>query len=438
MQGVERVRGGFRSARARLVPLVLMSSLAAAFVGVRIKGFGAKPHARGIAGPAAAPPSASASASPDSSGLGAPAPVPSSRVAEHTTRMLHEDAHRTHRARGRIPLAAKVAWQAKTAGGMEAQITTSPDEQTLYVASLDGTVSAFARDGTKTWTLSLGDRVYSSPCVADDGTIYIGTDAKSFAAIAPEGRVKWRLETDADADTGAVIAKDGNIVFAAGTFVYSVRPGGDVAWRFHAKRKIFTAPAIADDGTVYVGSQDHHAYAIKPNGQLAWSVDLGADVDGAPAIGDDGAIFFGDDDDEIVRLGATGDIAWRTKTGGFVRGALSIARNGDVLAGVYGPSPREVRVSPDDGAIRGAFPIRGTGARELGVHGGALEDDTGALAFGAQDDAVYALEPSGAIRWKFPTEGDVDAPVTLLSDGSLVFASDEGDGADGRVYFLSP
>ena len=352
--------------------------------------------------------------------------------------MVHGDPHHTHRAHGKIPREAKIAWELRTAGGMQAQITASPDEQTLYIASLDGSVVAVGRDGAKKWTATLGDRVYSTPCVADDGTIYVGSDAKAFYALTPDGHTKWKLETDSDADTGATLTKDGTIVFASGTTVYGVRAGGDVAWRFRAKRKIFTAPAVADDGMIVVGSQDHHVYALKPNGQLAWSTDLSADVDGSAAIGDDGAIFVGTDAGEIVRLGAAGEVAWRANLGGYVRGALSIARNGDVLAGVYGPSPREVRVKAASGDVSGAFPIHGTGAREFGIHGGALEDDDGALVFGAQDDAVYAVEASGAIRWRLPTTGDVDAPLTLLSDGSLVVASDEADGTSGRVYFLSP
>jgi outer membrane protein assembly factor BamB len=102
-----------------------------------------------------------------------------------------------------------------------------------------------------------------------------------------------------------------------------------------------------------------------------------------------------------------------------------------VLAGVYGPSPREVRVAADGGRV-GAFSVAGPGSHEFGVHGGALEDDDGALVFGAQDDALYVVDAAGALEWRFVTGGDVDAPATLLSDGSLVVGSD-----DGKVYLFA-
>jgi outer membrane protein assembly factor BamB len=346
--------------------------------------------------------------------------------------MIHGDDHHTHRAHGHGPRVGQIAWVYEADGPIEAQITTSPDEQTLYVATLKGSLIALTRDGKRRWTVDLGDRTYAAPCVGDDGTIYVGSDAHRFFAVDAEGRVKWTLETNADADTGAMIASDRTVVFAAGMEVLAVRPGGELAWRFAAKGKVFTAPARADDGVLVVGSQDHHAYGVGPRGALAWSTDLGADVDGAPAIGDDGAIYLGTDGGELVRLDGKGAILWRTNLGGFVRGTLSVGRNGDVLAGVYGPTPRVVRVGPD-GAVLGTFAIQGTGAREFGVHGGPVEDDDGNLFFGAQDDAVYSVTPTGSLRWRYAVEDDVDAPATILADGSLVVGSD-----DGKVYAFGP
>jgi len=361
-------------------------------------------------------------------GLGA-GPPPSLADRPPGVRMLHGDARHTHRAPGHAPRSApRVAWSRDVGGPIQAQVTTSSDEQTLYVASLGGKLSALARaDGTPRWELDLGERVYSTPCVAPDGTIFVGSDARKLVLVSPDGKVKWSLETDGDADTGPVIAEDGSVVYAAGRMVYDVTPLGYVKWRFGARRKVFTAPAIGQHGRIFFGSQDHRAYALAPDGRLVWSVDLGFDVDGAPAVGDDGSVFVGTDGDEVVRIDADdGRVVWRAKVGGYVRGTLSVARNGDVLAGVYGPAPRAVRLTAEDGSLRGEFRIQGTGAREFGVHGGCLEDAAGLLLFGAQDDSVYAIDEAGKLLWRFTTDGDVDAPVTLLGDGSVVVASDDG------------
>jgi outer membrane protein assembly factor BamB len=365
--------------------------------------------------------------------LRTPRPPAEGGVERRPTRMVHGGPRHEHRSGAHGPHAPKVGWRVAVPGAVAAQVTTSPDERTLYVATLAGNVVALAReDGKLRWTAALGERVYSAPLVHDDGTLYVGSDAKKLVALSPDGAVLWRLEVDGEADTGPVFAKDGTIVFSAGASVLSVRRGGDVAWRFTAKGKVFTAPAVTDSGLVIVGSQDDRVYAIDGTGAAAWATNLGADVDGAAVVGDDGAIYVGTDKGEVVRLDARGKVVWRTPVGGYVRGVLSLGRNGDVLVGTYGPVPHLVRLTPE-GLIWGAFPIKGTGAKEFGIHGGPLEDADGALYFGAQDDSAYAIDPEGRLRWRFPTGADVDAPLTMLSDGSLIVASE-----DGTVTMLLP
>ena len=408
-----------------MVVVAVLAAMVLTAVALKWRVMGRTPHGSTSAMPSPRPnPSASGA-----SGLGA-GPLPRDAPAPRaSTTMLHGDARHSHRSPGHATTTAPaLAWAHDVGGPVEAQVTSSPDEQTLYVASLGGTLTALARgDGSVRWSLELGDRVYATPLIADDGTIYVGSDAKKFSAISPDGKVKWSLDTDGDADSGPAMSADGAVIFAAGRMVYAVTPAGYVRWRFAARRKVFTAPAVGPQGRIFFGSQDHHVYALGPDGRLVWSVDLGADVDGAPAVDDHGSVFVGTDGDEVVRVDPDdGRVVWRANVGGYVRGTLSVARNGDVLAGVYGPRPRAVRLRPDDGGLRGDFAVQGTGARDFGVHGGALEDAAGTLVFGAQDDAVYAVDASGALLWRFVSGGDVDAPATLLSDGMLVVASDDG------------
>jgi outer membrane protein assembly factor BamB len=404
-----------------------------------------------LRGPASPRPSAAARASAShvtttapsgspgglSSPLRSPAASPSAAAASPSAaaapRMIHGGPRHLHRSGARGPRAVRVGWRAQIGGPIAAQVTASPDERTLYASTLTGSVVALGRDDGKTrWAAELGERVYSTPLVHDDGTLYVGSDAKRLVALSPEGRVLWRLEVEGEVDSGATFGSDGTIVFAAGPFVHAVRRGGDLAWRFAARNKVFTSPAVTGQGRIVFGSQDDHVRALGPGGALLWSTDLGADVDGAAVIGDDDAVYVGTDKGEVVRLDASGRVVWRTNVGGFVRGVLSLAGNGDVLAGTYGPVPRVVRLAPD-GAIRGGFAIQGTGAREFGIHGSPLEDGDGSLYFGAQDDAVYAIDPDGAVKWRFETGADVDAPLTMLGDGSLVIPSE-----DGTITMLLP
>ena len=278
----------------------------------------------GLLAPLRAPRDASGSARPDASETRL-ATAPDAVDASTPTgapRMVHGGPRHLHRSAARGPRTVTPGWRTNVGGPVAAQVTASPDERTLYVATLAGSVVALARsDGAKQWSAALGDRVYSTPLVHEDGTVYVGSDAKKLVALSPQGAVLWRLEVDGEADSGGVFAKDGTIVFAAGSSVHAVRRGGDLAWRFTAKGKVYTAPALTEEGLVIVGSQDHHVHALTAGGTLSWSTDLGADVDGAAAIGDDGAIYVGTDRGEVVRLDGRGRIAWRVGEGGMYAGS---------------------------------------------------------------------------------------------------------------------
>lgn len=412
---------------ARVLPVALLGALLVVSVVHRLR---TRPRSPAIA------PVSSAFALARDAGTGAsiarPVVASAGAAPPHAPSMTHGDARRTHRTNARGPVEAKLVWRTQLGGAIQGQVVASPDEKTLYAATLAGDLVALDREGKERFRVPLGDRAYGAPCVDAGGTVYVGSDAKQLVAVHADGRVGFRLELDGEADTACAIGDDGLVYLAAGRTLYAVRSRGDVAWRFAAKGKIFTAPALGAGGLVVVGSQDDSVYGVRA-GKAVFATNLGADVDGAATFGDDGSIFVGTDAGEVVKLDEHGAIAWRRPTAGFVRGPLSLAANGDVFAGVYGPTPAQLRIEPLAGTIVGRFPVPGTGSAEFGVHGGLLEDGVGAVYFGAQDDGIYAVAPDGSLRFRFATGGDVDAPLTLLGDGTLVAAAD-----DGFVYYFAP
>lgn len=349
-----------------------------------------------------------------------------------------------------MPAGPRVVFAADVGGAVATQVATSPDEKTLYVSTLGrgeraGALVALERDGRERFRVDLGGRSYASPAVAADGTVYVGSDAKQLFAVGPDGHVKHRVDLGDEVDTSPLILPGGDVVVCAGKRVVWLDARGNVKHRFEAKRKVYTSPALVPAGNaggaggagnagagsrdlVVVGAQDDHVYGLAADsGELVFAVSLGSDVDGSPAVGDDGVVVVGTDGGDVVRIARDGRVLGRVAVGGYVRGPLSVARNGDTLVGTYGPAPKLVRLRGD--TIVGLFPIQGTGAKELGIHGGPLEDALGTLYFGAQDDHVYGVATNGELVFDLRTGGDVDAPLTLLSDGTLIVPSE-----DGHVY----
>lgn len=364
------------------------------------------------------------------------APPPLGSVAQSPPSMLHLDARHTNRTPFLAPRSPVLSWTLD----LGAPIAAAPvvADGAIIVATLGGNIAAITPDGATRWSIAVKERVYGSPLVIGN-TIYVGVDAPPKPAkngsllmiSATTGSIKARLEIEGDADTSITPLADGaGVVFAAGKTIVAARPDGTVIWRYKTRRKVFGSPAITPDGSVVVGTQDDAVIAIGKTGELRWQTAIGSDVDGAPAIADDGTIFVGDDAGELVALRPhDGAIVWRKQLGGFVRGPISIARDGTVLASTYGPVPAIVAIAPADGAEVWRYNIRGTGAKEFGIHGSPIEDPTGMLVFGTQGDHLIALDQDGAMIWTLSVGGDVDATVIVAADKRLYAGCD-----DGKLY----
>lgn len=342
--------------------------------------------------------------------------------------MFRLDPTRTGRSPFVAPQSPKLVWSFDLGGPIAAAPAVSSGQ--IVVASLSGRVVALSLAGNPRWQTELGERIYGSPLVLGE-RIYLGVDKGHFVTLdAATGQVRARLDVDGDADTGAVPLADGGLAFAAGSTLYVLRADGAVRTRYKLRRKIYSSPALGRDGALFFGSQDDHLTALLPDGTTRFRVALGADADATPTIGDDGTVFIGTDAGEVWAVHPeTGQVRWQTKVGGYVRGPLSITRAGLVLAATYGPTPAVVALDGADGREAFRFAIRGTGAREFGIHAAPIEDAQGTLLFGAQDDFVYALSPEGALLWKVRVGGDVDATLILADDGALYAGAE-----DGKLY----
>ncbi|HQB42737.1 MAG TPA: PQQ-binding-like beta-propeller repeat protein [Polyangiaceae bacterium] len=356
---------------------------------------------------------------------------PKALVVAGPPTMFHLDpAHRN-----RSPFVGPASPSLSVLADLHAPIQTAPavlPNGTIVVETLDGHLFGLREDGTVVFKTPLEDRLYASPLVWKD-RLFIGTDDDRFVSLSSTGNVLWSLATDGDADTSASPTPDHGLVFAANETLFFARMDGTVVWRVRAKRKIYSSPAVDSDGSVYVGAQDQRVYGIRRTGVVRFATRLEQQVDCAPSIGEYGLLYVGTDGGAVVALDTqTGQVRWKTTVQGHVRGGLTVTRSHDVVAGVYGPSPRVVAMRGDTGEQLWSFSIPGTGAKEYGIHGSPVEDAQGNLYFGAQDDAVYSLTARGAFRWKAMTAGDVDAPVVIVSDGVLLAGSD-----DGKLYRIT-
>jgi len=137
------------------------------------------------------------------------------------------------------------------------------------------------------WTYETGNRVISSPAVAD-GTVYVGSyDTSVYALNADDGTEQWTYETGDWVDSSPSVTGGTVYVGSRDTSVYALYAGdGTVQWTYETGGHVGSSPGVAD-GTVYVGSRDNGMYALDASdGTVQWSYDTGDEVISSPAVAD--------------------------------------------------------------------------------------------------------------------------------------------------------
>lgn len=359
---------------------------------------------------------------------------------------FHGNVARTGTYAGAGPLREPhTQWAFRASGPIVASPAIAGD--TVYVASLGGHLYAIDRaSGREKWQFKSRAPIASSPAV-DGDTVYFVSSTGALAALdATNGQPRWvfageydrRFEAkgthgfapaqqtipDAwDVYTSSPAVAHGRVYFGLGDGgVYAVdAKSGVLQWKYATNGVVHASPAVAGT-TVYVGSWDGTFYAIDADsGQLRWSFQAGTDPvlhnqvgfqSSAAVI--DGTVYVGCRDAHVYALdAATGRRRWDYPTSkSWVNGTPAV-RDGTVYVGT------------SDTSRFMALDAR-TGRLKFDVDAKAYVFSSAALAgplayFGTHAGVLYAVDAkSGAVAWKFRTEGSKRDPNRILdADGGL-------------------
>jgi outer membrane protein assembly factor BamB len=211
-----------------------------------------------------------------------------------------------------------------------------------------------------------------------------------------------------------------------------------IAWRFQTGRPIYASPILDRLGRAYVGSLDGHEYAVDWSGRLRWRSWLGDRVYATAALAGDGLVV-GSDDDKLVAL---------DRERGQPRWSLALGPCPQAERALVGRGPESVRCDADSSAVVGAdgtiyvggdalYALAPGGAVKWRLAAGghlmsspALGLD-GSVYVGVQGGAVIGVSAQGKLRWEHRELYDFDSTPALAPDGQLLIGCD-----DGRLYSL--
>ncbi|AMW33265.1 PQQ-binding-like beta-propeller repeat protein [Fervidobacterium islandicum] len=177
-------------------------------------------------------------------------------------------------------------------GNAKSSVAVSKDG-TIYVATDQGYLYAFADNGTEKWSVRLTtSAIYSGPVLDEEGYIYVGAEDKKVYKIDPSnGQKIWEYTSGGNVSYG--LALDNSQVYfgASDGNLYAVkRDDGQLVWtRYLGNAGYFSHPSIGDDGTVYIVAGK--LYAFTPDGTLKWQFNGDGYLQYGPTIDSDGKIY---------------------------------------------------------------------------------------------------------------------------------------------------
>jgi outer membrane protein assembly factor BamB len=215
------------------------------------------------------------------------------------------------------------------------------------------------------------------------------------------------------------------------------KPKPEILWTVDTWAPVTSSPTVSTDGLVLVGSHSNKLLGTTREGKPGWTFVTGDLVWSTPAIAADGTVYAGSDDDYLYALaGKTGKLLWKYRVGTCAQtvGIGPEATRCDVDAGptigpdgaIYTGGDAIYALNPD-GKLRWRFP---TGGHVRSAP--ALAAD-GTVYAGCLDNSIYAVTADGRRQWEFRARDDVESSPAIEEDGTIYIGSD-----DNRLYALSP
>ncbi len=187
----------------------------------------------------------------------------------------------------------------------------------VLVGSSDGNMYAFETSvetatGSLAWTAPTGDKVWSTPLVADDVAYFGSLDHSLHAVSLQNGDPLWEFEAEGGI-TGALSAAGSRIyVGAFDSVLYAVDAGtGQEIGRFDGAKGWYWAAPVVHEGAIYAPSLDGRLYALDLDTlSPIWpSVDTGEPIAASPVVvGNRIVIPSNDGTLRLARISDGGDV----------------------------------------------------------------------------------------------------------------------------------
>lgn len=209
----------------------------------------------------------------------------------------------------------RIRWRRAVASGGFGAATVA--HGLVWLCNGTAVVAVAPADGAERARWPLGDRCFGAPAITDD-TLYVASRDGAVRAYAlADGLLRWAAVTEpgADNDAAPVVAGDALLIASSGGHLHAFGRGdGAPRWRVGDGAWVVSAPAVGD-GVAVVGDDGGVVRAIGlADGGARWRGVVGGDVASSPVLVDggvDGALVVHGAHDGLIHAWRLGDGAAR-------------------------------------------------------------------------------------------------------------------------------
>lgn len=260
-------------------------------------------------------------------------------------------------------------------------------------------------------------------------TAYVAYGQHIYAINLANGQQRWRFPAERDNKVSfyaaPTLTEDGQLLAGGYDFqLYSLNPDtGQVNWVFDQAHDRFVGSVLARDGRIFAPNADQRLYALSSSGQPLWEYATGRPLWATPIVNGGNVIQPSMDHHLYAIDPETGELVWNSDDlGGAIVGQPALGDGEDVLyVGTFAGEMLAVQV--ETGAILWRFPTEG-----WVWAGPALVDGT--LYFGDLDGMLYAVDAAnGNELWRVEADGNAETSISdqpLVLDGTVYFSTEGG------------
>lgn len=226
----------------------------------------------------------------------------------------------------------KINWKVATGGPVLFKTGPVVANDTIYIASGDGNVTAFDLTGKVLWKNELDESVYNSVMVHKNNLLVATDTFTMYALSTKDGDEEWYADLDDRVITATPLAYGNNIYFGcyAGKFYSLNADSGKTVWTFMAGGPICSSPAQYKKNIMF-GSDDGYLYSLdNEKGTLVWKFNVASPVQSSPVVAFE-SVFITADKTLFALDPGKGTILWQNSFDSSIKTSPAVVDDTVVL-----------------------------------------------------------------------------------------------------------